>query len=123
MEKQQCLVSWRCHGAVFLKYPKASLNLVQKSNKRGKSRSKKTQNNGEMVATTKNGQAILPKEIRAFQNDGSDQISSRPHTTDFPLKGSFLEGKSLSGKSRLVNYNLARWFFQNTWKRVPQDLP
>ena len=35
-----------------------------------------------------------PKEIRAFQNDGSDQISSRPHTTDFPLKGSFLEGTS-----------------------------
>ena len=38
------------------------------------------------------------------------QISSRPHTTDFPQKVAFWKGNSLiSGKSRLVKYyNLAR---------------
>ena len=37
----------------------------------------------------------------------SDQISSRPHTTDFPQNVAFWKGNPLiSGKSRLVKYSI-----------------
>ena len=53
---------------------------------------------------------LFTQHMRKYMVSG--QISSRPHTTDFPQKVAFWKGNPLiSGKSRLVKYyNLARWF-------------